>query len=191
MTRLGQIGYRKKPKLSSKATGVKIKLARIFKSLRYCLAKKKKGLIHSLVKSVTKRQILKNLCQCLTARANRTCYVALATGQRDLPTMPDCKGQRNMLRRVGNRAARQKTPTDLWSERTRLCNLTLRRPEFRVRQIPLVPVHTCLPSLARKLRVCQKMSRALRTNVCEYLSNRQWQSNSPVKLKWQKMCQLT
>lgn len=81
---------RKKPKLSSKATGVKIKLARIFKS-------------------VTKSQILKNLCQCLTARANITCYVAWATGQRDLPTMPDCKGQRNMLRRVGNRAARQKT----------------------------------------------------------------------------------
>ena len=96
----------KKPKLSSKATGVKIKLARIFKSLRYCLAKKKKGLIHSLVKSVTKSQILKNLCQCLTARANITCYVAWATGQRDLPTMPDCKGQHNMLRRVGNRAAR-------------------------------------------------------------------------------------
>ena len=109
VTRLGQIRYRKKPKLSSKATGVKIKLARIFKSLRYCLAKKKKGLIHSLVKSVTKSQILKNLCQCLTARANLTCYVAWATGQRDLPTMPDCKGQRNMLRRVGNRAAWQKT----------------------------------------------------------------------------------
>ena len=82
VTRLGQIRYRKKPKLSSKATGVKIKLARIFKSLRYCLAKKKKGLIHSLVKSVTKSQILKNLCQCLTARANITCYVAWATGQR-------------------------------------------------------------------------------------------------------------
>merc|ERR1712051_227041 len=132
VTRLGQIGYRKKPKLSSKATGVKIKLARIFKSLRYCLAKQKKGLIHSLVISVTKSQILKNLCQCLTARANITCYVAWATGQRDLPTMPDCKGQRNMLRRVGNRAARQKNPPDLWSERT------------------------CLPSLARKLRVCQR-----------------------------------
>ena len=63
---------RKKPKLSSKATGVKIKLARIFKSLRYCLAKKKKGLIHSLVKSVTKSQILKNLRRVGTKAARPT-----------------------------------------------------------------------------------------------------------------------
>ena len=93
VTRLGQIGYRKKPKPSSKATGVKIKLARIFKSLRYCLAKKKKGLIHSLVKSVTKKpdpkkptsrghQSSTTYQQCLTARANVTCYAAWATGQR-------------------------------------------------------------------------------------------------------------
>ena len=83
----------KKPKLSSKATGVKIKLTRIFKSLRYCLAKKKKGLIHSLVKSVTKKpdpkkptsrghQSSTTYQQCLTARANVTCYAAWATGQR-------------------------------------------------------------------------------------------------------------
>jgi len=40
--------------LLKKATGVKTKLARIFKSLRHCLAKKKKGLIQNLVKSATR-----------------------------------------------------------------------------------------------------------------------------------------
>ena len=40
VTRLGQIGYRKKPKLSSKATGVKIKLAKNIQKSKLLLGKK-------------------------------------------------------------------------------------------------------------------------------------------------------
>ena len=103
--------------------------------------------------------------------------------------MPDCKGQLDLLRCVGTRAAQQKT-----RQIDEVSGLAYLKRQWRAQKSQSA-VWRSKATIVNTARPASKLICYIDTrgsyDVREYLSNRQWQSNPPVKLKWQKMCQLT